>query len=195
MSGLKRVAVTALAVSGAWLINVAVSEGWVGTAEIPTQNDRPTVGFGSTFHEDGSPVRLGDKLDPVRSLITLKAHVDREEAAFRRSLEGAHLHQDEYDVYMDWVYQYGTGAWASSSMRRKILDEDYEGACNALLAYRYITTSRPTAGWTAYRFNGAGKPTRWKFDCSTPGNRVCRGVWTRQVERHAKCITAGAGAE
>jgi hypothetical protein len=31
---------------------------------------------------------------------------------------------------------------------------------------------------------------RWRFDCSTPGNKVCRGVWTRQQARHAACMEA-----
>ena len=30
-------------------------------------DDRPTVGFGSTFHEDGRAVKLGDMTTPVRA--------------------------------------------------------------------------------------------------------------------------------
>ncbi len=29
-----------------------------------------------------------------------------------------------------------------------------------------------------------------RFDCSAPGNKVCRGVWTRQQARHAACMEA-----
>lgn len=164
-----RIAIALLSVSAAgFLIPLATSEHYVGTAMIPTKNDRPTLGFGSTFHTDGSPVKLGDKTDPVRALVMLQAHVAREERIFQRSLEGAYLHQAEYDLYMGWTYQYGTGAWAKSSMRRHILAGEYRAACDALLLYKY---------------SGG-------YDCSTPGNRRCAGVWTRQLERHAKCLEA-----
>lgn len=164
-----RIAVAALSVSAlGFLIPLAVQEGWIGEAKIPTKNDRPTNGFGSTFNTDGSPVKLGEKTDPVRALITLQAHVAREEAIFQKSMEGAYLHQAEYDLYMDWVYQYGTGAWRKSAMRRHVIAGEYRAACDALLLYKY---------------SGG-------YDCSTPGNRRCSGVWTRQLERHAKCLEA-----
>lgn len=162
-----RIAVALLTVSASgFLIQLATSESYTSTAFVPTTNDRPTLGFGSTFHEDGTPVKLGDKTDPVRALVKLQAHVAKEEEIFQRSLEGAYLHQAEYDLYMDWVYQYGTGRWRSSSMRRHILAGEYRQACDALLLYRY---------------SGG-------FDCSTPGNRRCAGVWTRQLKRHQKCM-------
>jgi lysozyme len=163
-----RIAVAALTLSASALIGLAVHEGYTDTAIIPTRNDRPTVGFGSTFNADGSPVRMGDRTTPVRALVTAQAHISREEAIFRKSLEGAELHQGEFDLYMDWVYQYGTGAWSKSSMRREILASNHRASCEALLLYR---------------FSGG-------YDCSTPSNRRCAGVWTRQQERHRKCLEA-----
>lgn len=166
-----RTLVSSLAASAALIVALAVSEGFTGTATIPVAGDPPTVGFGSTIHEDGTPVRLGEKMDPIRALVTLKAHVDRDEAAFQKSLEGAYLHQAEYDTYLDFTYQYGIGNWTRSSMRRLVLEGEYRAACDALLRYRY------SAG----------------YDCSTPGNKRCSGVWTRQQARHAKCIAAQGG--
>lgn len=161
-----RLLVAGLSLSAAAFIGLAVHESYTDTAIVPTQGDRPTVGFGSTFHEDGSPVKMGDTTTPVRALIKAQAHIGREEAAFRDSLPGVALYQGEYDLYMDWVYQYGSSAWRKSSMRRELLAGNYTAACNALLAYRF-----------------AGG-----FDCSTPGNKRCAGVWTRQQERHAQCM-------
>jgi lysozyme len=142
------------------------SEGYTDRAVIPTKNDRPTVGFGSTFHENGAPVKSGDTTTPVRALLKAQAHIGKEEYLFRASLPGVALHQAEYDLYMDWVYQYGTGAWRSSSMRRHLLAGQYAQACDALLLYK--------------RSGG--------YDCSVPGNKVCASVWTRQIERHKKCM-------
>lgn len=163
-----RLPVTVLALSATAFVGIVLSEGFTETAVIPTKNDRPTLGYGSTFHEDGTPVKMGDRTTPTRALVTARAHISKEEAIFQKSLEGAYLHQAEYDLYMDWVYQYGTGAWVKSSMRRHILAEEYRASCDALLLYKY---------------SGG-------YDCSTPENKRCAGVWTRQLERHAKCIGA-----
>lgn len=161
-----RLLAAALALSAAGLVGIVASEGYTDTAVVPTKGDRPTVGFGSTFHEDGSPVRMGDKTTPVRALAKAQAHIGREEQQFRDSLTGVKLTQGEYDLYMDFTYQYGLGNWRQSSMRRHLQAGQYRAACDALLRYRYA----------------AG------YDCSTPGNRRCQGVWTRQLERHAKCM-------
>ncbi|MDO9114512.1 MAG: lysozyme [Polaromonas sp.] len=163
-----RIVVAALSLSAAALGGIVLSENYTDSAVVPTKGDRPTLGFGSTFHEDGRPVKMGDKTTPPRALVKALAHIGKEEAVFRASLAGASLHQAEFDIYMDWVYQYGTGAWANSSMRRNILAGDYVTACNSLLLYK----------------RAAG------YDCSTPGNKRCAGVWTRQLERHAKCMEA-----
>lgn len=163
-----RLAVGSLALSAAALVGILTDESYTDRAIIPTKNDRPTVGFGSTFHEDGKPVQMGDKITPVRAVRLAAAHLSKEEATFRASLPGVALHQAEYDLYMDWVYQYGTGAWVKSTMRRELLAGRYPQACNALLLYK--------------RSGG--------YDCSVPGNKICAGVWTRQLERHRKCMEA-----
>ena len=163
-----RIIVAALSLSAAGFLGIVTSENYTDRAVIPTKNDRPTVGFGSTFNEDGTPVKMGDKTTPVRALIKAQAHITKEEAIFRASLRDVKLSQAEYDTFMDWTYQYGTGAWAKSSMRRELLAGNYVAACNALLRYK---------------FSGG-------HDCSIPGNKVCAGVWTRQLERHKKCMEA-----
>jgi hypothetical protein len=65
---------------------------------------------------------------------------------------------------------------------------DYAGACNACLAFRFMTSAQPLQGYAAYQWGEGGRPTRWRYDCSTPGNKVCRGVRTRQQARHAACM-------
>jgi GH24 family phage-related lysozyme (muramidase) len=163
-----RIAVAGLALSAAAFVGILADESYTERAVVPTVKDRPTVGFGSTFYEDGTPVKMGDKIAPVRAVQLAAAHLSKDEAAFRASLPGVALHQSEYDLYMDWTYQYGAGAWGKSSMRRHLLAGQYAQACNALLLYKY---------------SGG-------YDCSTPGNRRCAGVWTRQLARHKKCMEA-----
>lgn len=184
-----RIAVAALSFSLSGFAGLAVYENYVDRAMIPTKNDKPTLGLGSTIHEDGTPVKMGDTTTPVRAILKAAAHISKEEKVFRASLPDVALHQAEYDVYMDWLYQYGSAAWMGSAMRQHLLVGQYREACDALLDYRYLTTGKYTAGWEPYKYKD-GKPIRWRFDCSTPGNKVCRGVWTRQLERHAKCMAA-----
>lgn len=163
-----RIAIAALSLSAIALIGIVTDESYTASAVIPTRNDRPTVGFGSTFHEDGRPVKMGDTTTPVRALIKAQSHIGKEEISFRKSLPDVMLYQAEYDIYMNWVYQYGTGRWYDSSMRANLISGDYAQACESLLFYK----------------KSGG------FDCSTPGNKICSGVWTRQLERHRKCVEA-----
>jgi lysozyme len=189
-----RIAVRILQLSAAGLVSLVGYEAFAPTATIPTAGDRPTVGFGSTFQADGMPVKMGDKMTPQRALYTAQAHIAKDEAKFRDSLPGVELYQAEYDVYIDWTYQYGAAKWMQSGMRDRLLAHDYRGACDALLKYRKIARSalpKNSAGWVVERRDASGKPTLWSYDCSTPGNKVCGGVWKRQQERHAKCIAAG----
>lgn len=164
----RRTAVAGLALSAAAFVTLLSSEDYTDHAVIPTKNDRPTVGFGSTFDESGKPVQMGDRITPTRAVRLAATHLSKEENIFRDSLPGVSLTQGEYDVYVDWVYQYGTGAWLKSSMRRELLAGRYPQACGAMLQYK---------------FSGG-------YDCSIPGNRVCAGVWTRQKDRYFKCMGA-----
>lgn len=162
-----RVAVAALALSAAGFAGWIASEGFSERPIIPTRGDVPTIGHGSTRYEDGTPVRMTDPpITRERAAELARNLHSEEEARFRASLPGVKLTQGEFDLYLDFTGQYGIGNWRQSSMRRHLLAGEYRQACDALLRYRFA----------------AG------FDCSTPGNRRCPGVWTRQQERHAKCI-------
>ena len=164
----QRIAVGMLTLSmagfGAW----KASEGFTDHAVIPTKGDVPTLGHGSTRWEDGRPVKMSDTITRARAEILARNLNSQAEKEFAASLPGVKLHQEEFDLYMDFVGQYGMGTWRKSSMRRDLLVDNYAQACRDLLKYKFA----------------AG------FDCSTPGNKRCWGVWTRQLDRHAKCMAA-----
>ena len=162
-----RTAVAALALSATALVALVTHEGYTGSAVVPTQGDRPTVGFGSTFRDDGSPVRLGDTITPPQALARTLAHIQKDESALRQCVT-APLHQREYDLLVDFSYQYGAKATCASSMVRLANAGRYAESCGAYLRYRFA----------------AG------YDCSTPGNKRCWGVWTRQLNRHNQCMEA-----
>lgn len=163
----QRIAVALLTLSAVGFTAWQSSEGFTANPVIPTKGDVPTIGHGSTRYENGTPVKMTDKpITRERGAILALNLNDQEEAKFRASLPGAKLHPEEFDLYMDFIGQYGMTTWKSSSMRRDILAGNYAAACHDLLKYRYA----------------AG------FDCSTPGNKRCMGVWTRQLERHNQCM-------
>lgn len=164
----QRIAVTVLSLSAAGFATWQASEGFTPVAVIPTKGDVPTIGHGSTRYEDGRPVKMGDTITPARAEVLARNLNSQAEKQFAASLPGVKLHQGEFDIYMDFVGQYGIGTWIKGSPRRDLLAGNYAQACHDLLKYRYA----------------AG------FDCSTPGNKRCAGVWTRQLERHAKCMAA-----
>lgn len=168
MSNTQRTLIAALTLSAAGFVGIISQESFTSAAIIPTRGDVPTMGYGSTTHEDGRPVRLGDTTTPDKALARTLAYVQDDEADMRKSLDGVALYQDEYDVYLDWRYQYGASAWRNSSMLRELQVGHYPAACNALLKYKF------SAG----------------YDCSIPGNKICAGVWSRQLKRHAKCMAA-----
>lgn len=166
-----RIAVASLTLSaagfGAWQAN----EGFSATAHIPTQGDVPTIGNGSTRYEDGTPVQLTDPPITRQRAAQLARNLGREdERRFQASLPGVTLYPAEYDLYIDWVGQYGIGNWRKPmSPRTWLLRADYVGACNALLHWRFQ----------------AGR------DCKLPQNwgpKGCKGVWTRQQRRHTQCM-------
>lgn len=163
-----RVVVALLTLSAAGFTAWQTHEGYSTTAIIPVEGDVPTIGHGSTRWEDGRPVRMGDTITPARAVVLAKNLNSQEEKRFAASLPGVKLQQAEYDLYLDFVGQYGSGAWVKSSMRRELLAGNYVQACRALIKYRFV--------------NG--------YDCATPGNTRCAGVYTRQLKRHTQCMAA-----
>ena len=138
---------------------------------IPTKGDVPTIGHGSTRYEDGRPVRLTDAPITRARAPELARNLHREEEArFKASIPGVSLTQGEFDLYVDFIGQFGIGNWRRpQSPRTWLLRGDYVGACQALLLWRFQ----------------AGR------DCRLPQNwgpKGCKGVWTRQQKRHADCM-------
>jgi GH24 family phage-related lysozyme (muramidase) len=162
-----RIAVAALTLSAAGYAGIVLHEAYTDTAVVPTQNDRPTVGFGSTFRDDGAPVQMGDRITPHQAVARSVAHIAKDESGLKRCVTGE-LSQAEYDILVDFAYQYGVVAACKSSMVREVNAGRYEAACRA---------------YTLYKFSGG-------FDCSTRGNRRCAGVWKRNLERQARCLAA-----
>ena len=164
-SAKQRTAIAALALSAAALVGIATREGYTDKAIIPTTGDVPTLGFGMTQRADGTPVKLGDQTNPVQALQRTLAYIQRDEAKIKQCVT-APLYQAEYDLYLNFAYNIGIGGFCGSTLVKKLNAGDYVGACNAILDWR----------------KAAG------YDCSTPGNKRCAGLWTDRQKTHAQCM-------
>jgi lysozyme len=165
----KRIQVAALALSAAGFIGIVMHEGYSDTAIIPIKGDRPTIGFGSTFNEDGSPVKIGDTITPQKAMRKSIAHIGKDELKLKRCVTGD-LSQAEYDILVDFAYWRGSGGACRSEVVANINKGDYIAACEA---YENLD-SRSVIG---------------KRDCKLKENN-CRGVWLRAQERKKKCMEA-----
>ena len=149
---------------------IAYTQSKEGTVLVPYKDSVgvATIGTGTTVYPNGQKVKMTDpKITQKQATEYLKFHIDKDAKIFNKSLLGVPLSQTEYDLYMDFTYQFGTGAWSSSSMLRNLKQGKYKQACDSLLKWKYAA----------------------KRDCSVRSNN-CYGVWVRQVERHSKCMGA-----
>lgn len=158
-----RILIAALSLSAAGFVGIVAREGYTETAVIPTKGDVPTLGFGTT-----GGVKMGDRTTPVRAVQRAASELDTiYEAGVKRCVT-VPLHQAEYDVYVSMAYNIGPAAFCRSSIARRANAQDYAGACQAILLYKFA----------------AG------YDCSTPGNQRCAGVWTDRLKDNARCMEA-----
>ena len=168
---IKRTSIAALALSAAALVGIISEEGFTENAVIPTKNDRPTVGFGATFREDGTPVKMGDTITPGQAVKRTLAHIGKDEQGIKRCVTGP-MSQAEYDILVDFSYQYGVKRTCESGMVLNTNAGNYEAACHS---------------YTLYKRSGG-------YDCSTlingKPNKRCWGVWTRNLERRDRCLAA-----
>lgn len=125
-----RTALAALTLSASALVGIAVHESYRGSAYMPTPNDVPTIGFGTT-----DDVRMGDKITPERALVRLLADADRFQRDLKACVGDVPMHQHEWDAVVSWAYNVGTGAACRSTLVRKLKAGDYPGACAELLKW------------------------------------------------------------
>lgn len=143
MSARHRIAVALLTLSAGGLISIAGYEGYRDQAYDDGVGVQ-TIGFGAT-----AGVKPGDRIDPVRALVRLGHDASATEQALARCIT-APLYQHEWDAYVSWAYNVGTGAACGSTLVRKLNAGDYAGACDELLRWVYAG-GRKLAGLAARR--------------------------------------------
>lgn len=166
-----RVALAALVLSASGLVYIAQREGYSDRAYPDAVHGAkvPTNGFGST-----AGVKMGDTTTPVRALVRLRADAGDVEVALKRCLpQDVPLFQREWDSFTGLGHNTGpisvcknTQRTGPSTIVLRLQARDYAGACEAILLYKM-------AGGV---------------DCSTPGNKVCGGLWKDRQRLRAMCL-------
>lgn len=157
-----RTVIAALVLSAFGFVGLAIDEGYTSKA-IPDPvlgTKVPTIGFGTT-----EGVHMGDTTTPPKAMVRALADVGKYEGAVKRCVH-VPLHQYEYDAFINLAYNIGGGAFCGSTIVKKLNAQDYAGACNAILQWRYVGD----------------------VDCSAPGSRACPGLWQRRLRLKAQCL-------
>ena len=97
----------------------------------------PTIGYGSTYYRDGRKVALTDPpmSEPeARELLNLElSHTYA--AGVARLCPVLLQHEKRFNAITDFCYNLGVGRLQTSTLRRKINAQDWEGAIEQLLLW------------------------------------------------------------
>ncbi len=136
----------------------------------PVNGDPATLDVGGLtyYPSTGKRVQLGDRIPIARAIHEFSLATEDAAACVRRSCPECETSQPLFDLAADFVHQFGCARWQASSLLTLARAGKLKEHCDFYLRYRFVRG----------------------FDCATPGNKVCRGVWNRAQERTALCRTA-----
>lgn len=140
---MRRSTISALGVSAALLVGVAVHEGYSDRPYLDVVGV-PTIGFGRT-----EGVRPGEKTTPQRELVLALKDLEGRKSAIALCVK-VPLYQHELDAYMSLAYNIGTTAFCGSTLVKKLNAQDYAGACKEILRWNRAG-GREVAGLTKRR--------------------------------------------
>jgi len=136
MVGMKRTPTNLLVVSALGISAIVLYEGYSSRAYDDGVGVQ-TIGFGSTRHPDGKPVKAGDTVTPQRAVVMLAKDADRIWREAAACIGDVPLHQHEADAYASLAYNIGSGAFCRSTIVKRLhqTPPDYAGACKAILMW------------------------------------------------------------
>lgn len=80
---------------------------------------KPTVGFGSTFYEDGSPVKMGDKITKERADSLFEKVSDSFAAKVKNCIQ-RDINDNQFAALVSFAYNVGIGNLKSSTLLKKV---------------------------------------------------------------------------
>lgn len=94
-----------------------------------------TIGVGHTGEVNGRSIAEHTRITPEKSTELLKKDLETVERAIAVNIT-APLSQNQYDALCSLIFNIGSGAFAGSSVKRKLNEWDYIGAADAFLMWK-----------------------------------------------------------
>lgn len=89
----------------------------------------PTIGFGSTYYENGMLVTLDDdSISEQRATEILKFTTDKMYGSFVNKAVKVKLNQNQFDALVSFAYNLGNGNLQQSTLLKKVNNNDFIGA-------------------------------------------------------------------
>jgi len=95
----------------------------------------PTIGYGSTFYKDGKKVSLKDKAISKEEATALLEHTVNKFALGLLGKLEVTLEQNQFDALICLAYNIGLGAFAKSTLLKKVNAKDFKSASNEFLKW------------------------------------------------------------
>lgn len=98
---------------------IKAREGFRAKAYRPTPNDKWTIGYGSTYYDDGSPIREGDTISKEAAERLFINRLKEYEKSVNDSIK-TNLTQSQYNALVSLSYNIGTSAFKKSTVVKLI---------------------------------------------------------------------------
>lgn len=96
----------------------------------------PTIGYGSTFYENGVRVSLNDTPVTEARALDLLEHELGAACNYVNNLVNVSMNENQFSALVSLTYNIGAGNFKGSTLRSKLNREDYEGAANEFWKWR-----------------------------------------------------------
>lgn len=93
-----------------------------------------TIGIGTTVYPNGVKVKKGDKCTLEQAKEYFAHDLKRFESSVNKLVE-VPLSQNQFDALVSLTYNIGSGAFAKSTLLRKLNAKDYQGAADQFLVW------------------------------------------------------------
>ena len=95
----------------------------------------PTIGWGNTFYEDGTRVKLGEQISKTDALKLLEVIANRDFADKIFPSIKVKVTQSQFDAMVSLAYNIGVGAFLKSTLLKKVNAGDFIGASEEFLKW------------------------------------------------------------
>lgn len=80
----------------------------------------PTIGYGATQYEDGTPVKMGDVITLNQAETLISIDVARRARNISEVIGFLYLTQNQFDALVSLAYNIGLGAFKSSTVLKRV---------------------------------------------------------------------------